>query len=178
MLIKTGCGRVNQSVRLKQDADLPTPISLANEGMGLKTALHNWEVTAYEWTPATPSDQQMTIAWLFYAAISIYLSGIYDYSRLWTENGIITPALTPSVVDHHLLSILDITSFAVQKQNLAGVLFLFPLRIAGARAYKTEQRDRIRSLLMKIAASFRAANAFLIDLEVLWTDPKSYHNRQ
>ena len=132
---------------------------------------------AHEWTPPTQNDQQMTIAWIFFAAISIYLSGIYDYCPIWVDNGISTPSLGPMEVRQHVASILDITSSAVERQNLASLLFLFPLRIAGARASHSEQKLQIQGLLLKIAGPYRAANAFLADLEDLWADPTSYHNR-
>ncbi len=176
-LTKSACRRTNLAIRSKQDADLYTLTSLAEQGIELRSALHDWEVAANVWKPPTPNDQQMTVAWLFYAAISIYLSGIYDYSHIWADSGILIPTLSVSIIDDHVLSILDITSLAIETKPLAGVLFLFPLRVAGARAYKFEQRLRIKGLLLKIAASFRAANAFFSDLEDLWADPDSYHNQ-
>jgi hypothetical protein len=119
----------------------------------------------------------MTIAWVFYAAISIYLSGIYDYSHIWVENGIFTPTISDSIVDQHVSNILDITTLAVERKNLAGVLFLFPLRIAGARAHRPGRRVRIQNLILQIAGSFRAANAILTDLQELWANPESYANK-
>ena len=118
----------------------------------------------------------MTIAWTFYSAISIYLSGIYDYSPLWVVYDIPTPIIAQSEIQQHVNAILDITSLALKQMTVTSLLFLFPLRIAGARAYTIDQRMRIHALLAEITSDFRAASAFTSDLEELWANPASKCN--
>lgn len=113
----------------------------------------------------------MTISWTFYSAISIYHSGIYDYSALWKQHHVTTPALNQHEIEQHVNTILDRTSEALHKTNLTGLIFLFPLRIAGARAAEFEQRIRIDALLTEIAHNFEAARAFTSDLNELWGNP-------
>jgi Fungal specific transcription factor domain len=118
----------------------------------------------------------MTIAWVFYSAISIYLSGTYDYSRLWNSYGIPTPILGQTEIQQDVNNILHTTSHALKQTNVTGLLFLFPLSIAGARAVTIEQRKRIHALLAEITGNFRAANAFTSDLQELWANPESKCN--
>jgi hypothetical protein len=131
---------------------------------------------AHQWHSSLPIDYQMTIAWVFYSAISIYLSGTYDYSRLWNSYGIRTPILGQSEIQQDVNNILHTTSLALKQTNVTGLLFLFPLRIAGARALTIEQRTRIYALLEEITGNFRAANAFTSDLQELWANPESKCN--
>ena len=62
------------------------------------------------------------------------------------------------------------TRRAFGNTNLAGVLFFFPLRVAGARAVGNE-RDEILELLKVIKeGEFVVAEAFLGDLKGLWLE--------
>jgi hypothetical protein len=58
---------------------------------------------------------------------------------------------------------------ALKTTNLAGILFFFPLRVAGARARSVGQRSIILDLLGHISSrSFVVADAFVSDLKSLW----------
>ena len=155
---------------------MTTLILLAEEGFQLRSKLSAWKDMASQWSLSSPIDHQMTIAWVFYSAISIYLSGTYDYSRLWSKYGILTPTLEQSEIQQHVNNILQTTLYALKQTNVSGLLFLFPLRIAGARGVTIEQRSQIHALLAEITNSFKAANAFTSDLEELWANPESKCN--
>lgn len=159
-----------------QNEDVGNLVSFAEEGFQLRSTLSAWEAMAQQYHTSSPADYQMTIAWVFYAAISIYLSGTYDYSHLWETYGVPTPILAQPEIQQHVNTILDITSVSLKETNVTGLLFLFPLRIAGARALTIEQRMRIHALLGEITRSFRAACAFTSDLGELWADPESKCN--
>lgn len=130
----------------------------------------------------------MMIAWIFYPAISIYLSGIYDYDpTTWSlshndNNNIITtavPVLSQDEIQANVNHILDRTAVALEHTNVTPLVFLFPLRIAGARSTTTtttttsadQQQRRIRALLAHISCSFSVANAISSDLGQVWAEP-------
>lgn len=156
---------------------MPQLRSLADEGLQLRSSLYAWAEMARHWQASLATDNQMLIAWVFYAAISIYLSGTFDYSEAWTERGISTAALDQLEIQQHVKNILNTTAVSIQETNTSGLIFLFPLRIAGARAITAGERVQIRSLLTDITHRFRAANAFISDLDVMWANAASKCNR-
>ncbi|KEF57370.1 uncharacterized protein A1O9_05287 [Exophiala aquamarina CBS 119918] len=120
------------------------------------------------WPASHKADHQMTIAWIFHSAISIYLSGVYDYDQIWNKWHITTPSLCQVEVDEYVSKILEGTSLALQETNVTALVFLFPLRIAGARSKTIRQQKQIRYLLAQISSSFRVANAISSDLGAVW----------
>jgi len=142
--------------------------SLAEEGSHLRSSLLRWEHSAITWTTPSAEDEPMTIAWTFYAATSIYLSGAFDYNPIWEIQHIATPILPRPIIERHVTRILDLTEFACKHTNLTGLVFLFPLRVAGARASTTADRRRITELLVEIKRTFNAASAFIAELGEYW----------
>jgi Fungal specific transcription factor domain len=144
----------------------------AAEGIRLQSALSNWKTVALTWSATSPmrtSDLQMMLATIYHHAISIYLSGTFDYFPYWDESGIPTPSIPPSQVQAHVKAILGMVATALNETNLAGILFLFPLRVAGARAQSLEHRVEIARMLGIITQKgFVVADAFTMDLEGLW----------
>lgn len=127
-----------------------------------------WEDMAQLWPTSSKKDHQMTVAWIFHSAISIYLSGVYDYDQIWSIYHIATPGLPQVEIEKHVSKILECTSFALEDTNVTALVFLFPLRIAGARATTIGQREQIRSLLAQISCNFRVADAIASDLAAIW----------
>lgn len=160
----------------KQPVHLGTQMGLlrgsAMEGFRLQSALFNWEASALAWpTTSDPKavDLQMMLARIYYHAISIYLSGTFDYFPYWDESHIQAPTLSSSQIQAHVTAILQMVAVALKETNLAGILFLFPLRVAGARARSLGQRFEIARMLREITSrGFVVADAFTIDLEELW----------
>ncbi|OAA36815.1 C6 finger domain protein [Metarhizium rileyi] len=109
------------------------------------------------------------LARVFYAAISIYLSGVFDYELShWQQLNLSVPTLDQGTVAQHVDTILTLTSTALSHTSLSPVLFLFPLRIAGARSYYQLQRDRVAALVGQIGNAFAVASAIRSDLSRVW----------
>ena len=106
---------------------------------------------------------------VFFAAISIYLSGIFDYEIIyWQSRDISVTCIPEDKVQEHLNSILTLTEVSLQTTTLSPLLFLFPLRIAGARSYEQWQRERVLLLLEQISQSFTVAQIFKTELGQVW----------
>lgn len=111
----------------------------------------------------------MTLSLIFYNAIIIYLSGLFDYFPYWDERHILSPVILRSEVDERRHMILTGVDRALKHTNLAGVLFMFPLRVAGARAETVEQRSLIEGMLNNISRrGFVVADSFVVDLKDVW----------
>lgn len=142
---------------------------LCSRGNALRSALDSWwTISQFSWESSPSTNVAMILAIVYYHATSIYLSGIFDHRYcLHDFNG---PHLTQQMVDSHVDSILRTTEHALGNTKLTGVLFFFPLRVAGARVSSLQQRDRILGLLRSIKdRSFVVADAFTADLSNLWT---------
>lgn len=114
-------------------------------------------------------DHTGLLANAFFAAISIYLSGVYDYSiTLWNSWGISVPTLAEEDVQCHVNTILSSTGFALERTSISHLLYLFPLRVAGARCMDKRQRDQVRMLLRQVGTNFVVAQAFETELSMLW----------
>lgn len=139
---------------------------LASEGFRLRGALADWNVAASLVTHLTP---EMLLATTYHAASSIYLSGNYDYElQHWSKMGIIVPILPADDVAIFFDTIIRSTRLALKTTSLSAVLFMFPLRVAGARAHTKSQQDAVASLLEEVRRRFIVADAFLGDLRRLW----------
>ena len=144
----------------------------AKDGFCLQSKLSNWKTSALIWSSISKTktaDLQMRLATIYHHAISIYLSGTFDYFPYWYESHIPTPTLSPSHVQAHVTAILSMVAVGLKETNLGGILFLFPLRVAGARAQSLEHRFEIARMLGDITQrGFVVADAFTLDLEELW----------
>lgn len=111
----------------------------------------------------------MLLARIFFAAISIYLSGIYDWEiSHWQRLGLATPTLDEQTAQMHNSNILRLTATALDRTSISPLLLLFPLRISGARSRRQWQRDCICTMLDQISVSFSAAHAIKEDLSQVW----------
>ena len=145
-------------------------LSSSSEGIVLRIALETWQDNFGDWVsldPAREQDPRSVLASIYFHAISIYLSGIFDYRHQF--NHILSPSLPREDMQRHVREILEQTEVAMQSTNLGGILFFFPLRVAGARARSAEQREAILAMLNGIdERSFVVARAFSEDLKGLW----------
>ncbi|KAG6117664.1 hypothetical protein E4U14_007596 [Claviceps sp. LM454 group G7] len=113
---------------------------------------------------------------VFYAAISIYLSGVFDYDLPhWDTVGVVVPTLDQQTVAQHVHSILKFTKIGLERTSLSPVLFLFPLRIAGARSHHAWQRNVVGSLVACVGKGFAVAGAVEADLIELWDSRALQH---
>jgi hypothetical protein len=162
------------------DMQCSTIRSLADEGTVLRGLLQQWLNDAVMWEQATnyedpgmtdsrTPDIELMVGYLYYHAISIYLSGTYDYHTHWREPATTcAPILPRSTIDWHVFEILRL-SRELLSIGTAGVLLFFPLRVAGARAVDVGSRCNILDLLHTVEKrGFVVAAAFTADLSELW----------
>ncbi|KAL7944915.1 fungal-specific transcription factor domain-containing protein [Trichoderma barbatum] len=155
----------------------PTPEaeSICSDALTLREALSSW-YTSYAQSTIKPDayiqeerDDSMLLSRIFFGAISIYLSGIFDYEMpYWHRLGLIPPTLDEQTVQTHTNTILGLSNLALDTTNLSPLLFLFPLRIAGARSRTRWQRDWISKLLSRIGSGFAVATAIATELSYVW----------
>ncbi|GFF97656.1 hypothetical protein IFM53868_09276 [Aspergillus udagawae] len=145
-------------------------LELADEGFVVRSALTDWYGNFRKWSADTGTpehDPHSLLATTYFHAISIYLSGIFDYRPQFNE--IPTPTIVQAVVQNHVDAILRMTEMALNTTNLAAVLFFFPLRVAGARVTTAGETKSIGAMLQEISTrGFAVADAFRADLKSLW----------
>ncbi|KAK7911587.1 hypothetical protein PG985_014068 [Apiospora marii] len=152
---------------------------LAAEGFRLRLLLELWRAR-YPCVPPLDSPHpykpaklglslESLLSNVFFAAISIYLSGIFDYEMLyWQRWDIQVPTITEIEVQGHLGLILSLTSVALHETSLSPLLFLFPLRIAGARCCEKWQMNCVQVLLTCISRDYAVAGFFRAELNGIW----------
>lgn len=145
---------------------------LAAEGLLLRDSLNKWCMSFQQWINVTgshPESGQSILATLYFHAISIFLSGIFDYRCEF--NHILSPRLPQRQIQNHVDTILSDTRIALKTTNLGGVLFFFPLRVAGARVTSNKEANAILVMLDEISKrSFVVAEAFVSDLRAIWLE--------
>ncbi|KAF7597155.1 hypothetical protein BBP40_009494 [Aspergillus hancockii] len=161
---------------LKPDSKCPktlvhgTLLGLAAEGFVIRSGLDDWYANFQQWSVDTGTPEhhpESVLATIYFDAISIYLSGIFDYRSQFNE--IPTPTISQAAVQNHVDAILGNTEIALKTTNLAAVLFFFPLRVAGARVTTIRETESIRAMLGEISVrGFVVADAFTADLTSLW----------
>lgn len=148
---------------------------LAEEGVVLQQWLQRWWASAEAWESDIPEeDVDLLIAKSYYHAISIYLSGTYDYHTHWTRlDSPPAPILTRVSIERHMHEILRLSQKLLD-HGLAGLLLFIPLRIAGARVSNPEYQAIIVQLLLTISQrGYAVAKAIHADLVELWARKSS-----
>jgi hypothetical protein len=147
--------------------------SLANEGLLLQGSLQQWLMDTDVWETLSRGqckvDIELLIGHVYYHAISIFLSGTFDYHIHWTwPDAPCAPILRRSQIDWHVCEILRLSQ-ELLAAGVSGVLLFFALRVAGARAVDETSRTVILDLLHTTARrGFIVAEAFTTDLSELW----------
>lgn len=115
-------------------------------------------------------DDFFLLAKIFFAATSIYLSGVFDYEIThWQNLGILPATLSEDEIQVHVQAILERSKIVLDRSSVSPVLLLFPLRVAGARSWHVAQQECILQLLDKIELTFSVAAAFKFELGKLWS---------
>lgn len=146
---------------------------IAKEGFRLRHDLTVWQQSRSP-SPEEPvlrhgNDDFMLLAVVFFSATSIYLSGVFDYEMMhWDNLGILVPNLGEDVLQAHVHVILEISGAILKTSGISPLLVLFPLRVAGARAWEKWQQERIQTLLGVVEQTFLAASAFKAELAEVW----------
>lgn len=153
----------------------PRGKSICSDACTLKEALGSWHASYAQPEIKTTTcnvieeDDSMLLSRIFFAAISIYLSGIFDYEIThWHNIGLIPPTLDEETVQVHTNAILELSNLALDTTNLSPLLLLFPLRIAGARSRTRWQRDWVTRLVTRIGSGFAVAAAISAELSHVW----------
>lgn len=142
--------------------------SYAEEAKLLQTALESQRKSSIDCFQLTESQQ--CFQRVQYAAISIYLSGIFDYHKeLWERHDIAIPTLQPTHVQLYVHTILANVQRALELSELSGIPFVFALRVAGARSQTAGEQERVLMLLRRIQRCYVVAHALVVDLQRLWT---------
>ncbi|KAH8593573.1 hypothetical protein B0O99DRAFT_596081 [Bisporella sp. PMI_857] len=145
-------------------------LSLVAVGNLLQADLYRWSSIVSCLDLGNPLiDSQILIARIYYHATSIFLSGIFDYRPCYSSLQVQTPSLSQSEIDVHVDGILGLASLALNSTYLSGVLFFYPLRVAGARVKNDNDKQSLLRMLERITSrNFVVAGAFVADLEKLW----------
>ncbi|ATY59336.1 Zn(2)-C6 fungal-type DNA-binding domain [Cordyceps militaris] len=146
---------------------------IASAGMALREALTAWHDThlARDEEGTAGEDECGMLTRLFWSAISIYLSGEFDYEmHHWRRFGLAVPTLDGETVRRHVETILALGERALERSSLSPLLLLFPLRIAGARSAwaPPAQRARVLRVLDSIAERFAVGQAIREGLTDAW----------
>ncbi|KAF9881228.1 hypothetical protein CkaCkLH20_01378 [Colletotrichum karsti] len=142
-------------------------LEIATEGFELCEAMEEWKSKA---SFQQQNQQEALLSTTFYSATRIYLSGNYDYDlQHWRAMAVAVPVLHEDQVNEHFETIIHTTRSALKSSRLSPLLFLFPLRVAGARARRREQRDAVSDLLREVRKQFVVADAMLDELKKLWS---------
>jgi hypothetical protein len=162
--------------------------SFAHEGLALQRSLQQWCVSAERWEQVSQfgashdgipmnSDVELLVAYIYFNAISIYLSGSFDYHIHWTWPGApCAPILPRRQIDHHVSEILRLSQ-ELLGLGVSGLMLFFPLRVAGARAVDVWSRNAILDLLHTTAnRGFSVAEVFTADLSDLWAEQSIFNS--
>lgn len=162
------------------------PEDLNREGFALRRSLEYWrQYYSRLHTPypvdiglgGSPVDvdaiddcDSTVLSHMFFAATSIYLSGIFDYELpFWNTLGLDVASLSEPEIQGHCRMILDLAHVAIHKTKLSPLVSLLPLRVAGSRARDESGRGEIMKLLRSIQRGFSVASAIATELDELWT---------
>ncbi|KAH7473061.1 hypothetical protein FOMA001_g12655 [Fusarium oxysporum f. sp. matthiolae] len=151
---------------------LDEAFDVAQEGFRLRQALIDWEakgVPSKQLTAENTNGSFSSLTKAFFAAISIYLSGVFDYEiPYWQDMGIVASNLSEEEIQMHVINILTHTNSVLYNSSISPLLVLFPLRVAGARSWQGWQQDCIMQNLLVVERTFPVAAAFRADLMGVW----------
>ncbi|CAK7264365.1 hypothetical protein SEPCBS119000_000962 [Sporothrix epigloea] len=170
---------------LAEDAIATEGCAIGDTARSLRRALERWsadyglvgvsasdapETTEAVGQRALTTDPSMMLGHVFCAAANAYLSGIFDYELdQWDAIGIAVPTLPVDALQEHVDTILRYAAPVLTTTNIAPILLLFPLRIAGARSRYPHQRVEVLRLLGLVGQMYAAAVYFTSHLQRLWT---------
>lgn len=144
---------------------------LASLGLRIHCSLSIWHQNFLhyrEQSPLANLDPRSVLASIYHHATTIFLDGIFSYRSQFDTFQ--TPTLSERDVRACVKGIVEESRSALVNTNLAGVLFFFPLRVAGARAVGVERSEVLRLLEVIKGGEFVVAEAFVGDLKGLWLE--------
>ncbi|CAI7616696.1 unnamed protein product [Penicillium discolor] len=147
----------------------PSVALIAAEGLHVQETIYNWHTKALLQLVQDGPNPYSNLALLYYHALLIFVSGNYDYFRYW--DNIAAPVLSHAEISEHLTTMVYLSGEVLCHSNIPGVMLLFPLTVAGARARRVDQRLEILNLLNQIfCKGFVVANKIRDNLLERWAD--------
>jgi hypothetical protein len=149
------------------DVDPITMHELIVEGQDLHSQLAAFSSTLHMRMNA----QDTSVAWMYYHALSIYLSGVFDYTL---SEVCAIPSLRDEEITVHLEGILKRSDEAIQQSQTSRVFLLLPLRIGGNRCSNWKQCQEVLKRIDILRDQFAVATAFRTELLQIWSS-RSLH---
>lgn len=149
------------------EVDPTTIYELTQEGQELHSQLAAF-ASALQ---LSKSAQDISVAWMYYHALSIYLSGVFDYTL---SEVCAIPSLRDDEITVHLEGILKRSDEALQQSQTSRVFLLLPLRIAGNRCSNWKQCQAVLKRIDILRNQFAVATAFRTELLQIWSS-RSLH---
>jgi len=144
------------------EVDPTVMYELVQEGQELQAQLAAFSSVLHVSTNA----QDVSVAWMYYHALSIYISGIFDYTL---SEVCAAPSLQDDEIMVHLEGILKHSDEALQQSRTSRVFLLLPLRIAGNRCSNWKQCQEVLKRIDILRGQFAVATAFRTELLQMWS---------
>lgn len=145
----------------------PSVALIAAEGLNFQETIYNWHTKTLLQLVQDGPNLYSNLALLYYHALLIFLSGNYDYFPYW--DNIPAPVLSPAEISEHLTTILYLSGEVLCHSKIPGVMLLFPVTVAGARARSVDQQSEILNLLdLVFHKGFVVANRIRDNLLERW----------
>ncbi|KAJ5971288.1 uncharacterized protein N7479_001206 [Penicillium vulpinum] len=145
----------------------PSVALLAADGLNAQENIYNWHTKTLLQLVQDGPNEYLNLALLYYHALLIFLSGNYDYFPYW--DNIPAPVLSSGEVSEHLNTILYLSGEVLRYSKIPGVMLLFPVTVAGARARTVEQQSELLNLLdLVVCRGFVVANKIRDGLLERW----------
>ncbi|GAB7328899.1 hypothetical protein MBLNU13_g00764t1 [Cladosporium sp. NU13] len=144
------------------DVDPTKMYELVGEGQDLHSQLAAFASALHVSTSA----QDISVAWMYYHALSIYLSGVFDYT-LYEVCAI--PSLRDDEIMVHVEGVLQRSDEALKQTRTSRVFLLLPLRIAGNRCRNWKQCQEVLNRIDILRDQFAVATAFRTELLQIWS---------
>ncbi|KAJ5593214.1 hypothetical protein N7537_010118, partial [Penicillium hordei] len=147
----------------------PSVALIAAEGLDVQETIYTWHMKTLLQLVQDGPNQYSNLALLYYHALLIFLSGNYDYFPYW--NKIPAPVLSPIEISEHLTTMLYLSGEVLHHSKIPGVMLLFPVTVAGARARRVDQKSEILNVLSEIfCRGFVVANRIRDNLLERWAE--------
>ncbi|KAF5554064.1 hypothetical protein FNAPI_6536, partial [Fusarium napiforme] len=97
---------------------LDEAFDVAQEGFRLRQSLIDWEAKGRRAKQENASGSFASLSKAFFAATSIYLSGVFDYEiPYWQDKGIVAPNLSEEEIQMHVVNILTHTNTVLRRDS-------------------------------------------------------------
>lgn len=147
--------------------------TLALDGLSIQDDLIHWQQRSYSETlPTCPFTQ---LASILHRALSLYHCRNFIFYSCWMTRAI--PRLSQSEVKEQVESILNLSENLLSMTYIPPVLFLFPLRMAGAYVSDGAIQNKVLGLVRKIRQKgFIISDIIEADLQECWQHQRQSKN--